>query len=75
MYSYRFQKAILISTLQGLNVMNEFMIYRRIVCAVDIHRQAMKLVSIQCCIHIVIYEVIIKVYLPFSWMLSITMKM
>jgi len=67
-YSYRFQRAMLINTLQGINVMNEFMIYKRIVYAVDIHRQAMELVSIQIIsihAHIVMYEIIIKVYFSF----------
>jgi len=55
--SYRFQTAMLTSTLQSINVMNEFVIYRRIFCAIDIHRQAMELVSIQCDAYIVIYEI------------------
>jgi hypothetical protein len=64
-YSYRFQRAILINTLQDINVTNDFMIYRRIVCAVDIHRQATELVFIQC--RTDIYEVIIKGYFSFPW--------
>jgi len=45
-YSYRFQTAMSASTLQDINVMNDFVIYRRIICAIDIHRKAMELVSI-----------------------------
>jgi len=76
-YSYRFQRAILINTLQSINVMNEFMIYKRIVCAVDIHRQAMELVSIQFIsirAHIVMYEIIIKVYFSFPWKSFLAIK-
>jgi hypothetical protein len=68
-YSYRFQRAILINTLQDINVTKDFMIYRRIVYAVDIHRQATELVFIQC--RTDIYEVIIKGYFSFPWKLSI----
>jgi len=44
--SYRFERTMPISTLQDINVMNEFVIYRRIIYAVDMHRKAMELVSI-----------------------------
>jgi len=50
-------------TLQDINVMNEFVICRRIICAVDIHRKAMELVSVKYGEHIVIYKVIMNKYL------------
>jgi hypothetical protein len=46
-YSYRFERAMQTGTLQDINVMNEFVICRRIICAVDIHRKAMELVSVK----------------------------
>jgi len=45
-YSYRFERAMQ-TGLQDINVMNEFVICRRIICAVDIHRKAMELVSVK----------------------------
>ncbi|KAH0944436.1 Or9e60 [Eciton burchellii] len=43
--SYRFERAMQTGTLQDINVMNEFVICRRIICAVDIHRKAMELIE------------------------------
>jgi len=45
-YRYRFQTAMSASTLQDINMMNDFVIYRRIIYAIDIHRKAIKLVFI-----------------------------
>jgi len=45
-YSYRFERAMLTNTLQGINMINHFVIYKRVICAIDIHRKAMELVSI-----------------------------
>ncbi|XP_067209649.1 odorant receptor 49b-like isoform X1 [Linepithema humile] len=38
--SYRIEQAIQIYTVRGIILLNENMIYKRIVCAVDIHRKA-----------------------------------
>ncbi|XP_070527999.1 uncharacterized protein [Cardiocondyla obscurior] len=43
-YSYRIEKAIAINMLKNSSLENEFMMYREIIHAVDIHRKAMKLV-------------------------------
>jgi len=45
-YSYRFERVMPTSTLQDINLINDFVIYRRIICAVDMHRKAMELVSV-----------------------------
>ncbi|XP_067209657.1 odorant receptor 4-like [Linepithema humile] len=39
--SYRLEQAIQIYTVQGVILLNEKMIYKKIVCAIDIHRKAM----------------------------------
>jgi hypothetical protein len=44
-YSYRIERAVETVTLKNNNVNHENFIFKGIICAVDIHRQAMKLVN------------------------------
>jgi len=44
-YSYRFQTAMT-TDLENVVALNDFVIYRKIICAVNIHRQVMELVFI-----------------------------
>jgi len=43
-YSYRIERAMRISKLKNISRKNEKFIFEGIICAIDIHRQAMKLV-------------------------------
>jgi len=46
-YSYRVEQAITFETLQKNSLKNETSIYKGLICAVDMHRKAMKLVFIR----------------------------
>ncbi|XP_071637631.1 uncharacterized protein [Temnothorax longispinosus] len=46
-YSYRIERAMTFRTLQKNSLENENLVYKGLICAVDMHRRAMKLVSIQ----------------------------
>jgi len=46
-YSYRLERTMPINTTQNKDAMNEFIIYKKIIYVVDIHRQAMNIVFIQ----------------------------
>ncbi|XP_071637641.1 uncharacterized protein [Temnothorax longispinosus] len=45
--SYRIERAMTFRTLQKNSLENENLVYKGLICAVDMHRRAMKLVSIQ----------------------------
>lgn len=45
-HSYRIENAMQIHMSQDINLQKENLIHKSIICAVDIHRKAMKLVSI-----------------------------
>jgi len=46
MYSHRIKYAMATNILQNINWKNDILIVKRLVHAIDIHRQAIKLVSI-----------------------------
>jgi len=43
-YSYRIERAMSIDMLQNINLRKHVLIIKGLICAVDIHRQAMKFV-------------------------------